>query len=98
MWNQLSPRVDDQIRTQEMLAVALLIGTFPDILSGSLVRVVIDDDGVRHALQRGTGGAPEVAPLVGILWLHAAETRTVWYAARVESKANIADGPTRYDL
>ena len=98
LWNQMLLRHDNQITVQEMLAVVLLMGTFRDVLRGALLLLFIDSDGVRHALQRGTGGPPEVALLVGKFWLEAAELHLGAYTARVESKANIADGPTREDV
>ena len=36
--------------------------------------------------------------LAGSTWLQLASWRTVLYTARVESKANVADGPTRDDF
>ena len=49
-------------------------------------------------MRNATGAATEVALAIGKLWLHLASLGTDLYAARVESKANIADGPTREDL
>ena len=98
MYEQLLPRRDEQIATMEMLAIALLGGSFDGLVRGELLLLFIDSDGVRHALLRGTGGPPEVTMLVGGFWLAMAQLSAATYAARVESKANIADAPTRDDI
>ena len=54
-----------------------------------------DNDGVLHAIANGGGGGPETHACVGQLWLEVAAANTSLFVARVESKANIADGPTR---
>ena len=47
----------------------------------------------------GRGQAPPVAPTTGInLWLECARDQIGLYAARVETHANIADGPSRGDF
>ena len=50
------------------------------------------------ALLKGGGKALEINLPIGRFWLAMAKHRIGFYAARVESKANIADGPTRHDL
>ena len=54
-----------------------------------------DNDGVLHAIANGGGGGPETHVCVGQLWLEVAAHDASLFVARVESKANIADGPTR---
>ena len=78
--------------------MALLLETFREELQGALVLAFIDNDGVRCAIQHGSGGAPEVNAMVGNLWLECARDRIGLYAARVETHANIADGPSRGDF
>ena len=96
--DQLLPRKDNQIRCQEMLAVALLMETFRAELKGALVLAFIDNDGVRCAVRHGGGGAPEVNAMVGNLWLERVRDQVGLDAARVETHANIADGPSRGDF
>ena len=51
-----------------------------------------------HAVLNGAGGPPEVHFSIVRLWLFAAEQGIDLHALRVESKANVSDGPTREDL
>ena len=81
-----------------MLAVVLALGTFELQLREALVLLFVDNDGVRESLMRGSSRAAEVNMLAGSTWLQLASWRTALYTARVESKANVADGPTRDDL
>ncbi len=55
----------------------------------------MDNDGVLFSLAKGGGGGPESHMLVGDLWLDLAEAQVDLQVARVESKANVADGPAR---
>ena len=96
--DQLLPRGDEQIGFQELLGVLLAAFTFGHLLRGSLWTAFIDNDGVMLALTAGGGGSDEVHYAIGRLWLYVAEINCDLHALRVESKANIADGPTRDDL
>ena len=97
MWNQLLPRTDDQIGVQEALAVLLLQATFASLLSGALVSVFVDNDGVSYAFINGNSDVPEVNSMVAVFWLRAAKDHASYVFHRVESASNIADGPTRPD-
>ena len=55
----------------------------------------VDNDGLLHALTKGRGGGPESCACIGRLWLELAYCQTDLHCGRVESEANIADGPTR---
>jgi len=92
---QLLPRGDNQIGFLEMLAVMLMVGTCGDLVAGSALVVFIDNDGVLGTLIKGGRKSPEQNLAAGRFWIWAARTNTAVYLARVESKANIADGPTR---
>ena len=81
-----------------MLAVLLLLATFEDELFGSALLAFIDNDGVLGSILRGSSRAPEVNIAVGHLWLEVAACCIAPYFGRVESKANLADGPTRADM
>jgi len=98
LWDQFIDRKDHQIGVQEALGVALLFGTFGDMLTGKLVLCFVDNDGVRHSLTKGTAKAPEVRHVAGELWLECARRQVALFLARVESKANIADDPSRGDV
>ena len=95
---QLTPREDSQIGFQELLGLVLVLGTFPDLVSGSLWVGFCDNDGVTHALSKGGGHNTECNLLIGKVCLHLASVDCDLHVGRVESKSNIADGPTREDL
>ena len=98
IWDQLLERGDHQIGVQEMLGVALTWGTFSSVLQGSRWTSFVDNQGVLGAILKGGSGAPEVNMAVGHLWLDLAAFAVDLRVARVESKANVADGPSREDL
>lgn len=96
----LLDRGDHQIGFQELLGIILVWGTFEHLLQGALWLAFVDNDGVLHALTKGGGGGPESFACIGKLWLELAYGQTDLHCGRVESAANIADGPTReqFDL
>ena len=100
VWVQFLPRDDAQICMQELLAVPLLLSTFRDELSSSLALLAIDNQGVLHSIINGRGGAEDLNLAVGRLWLDLACMQVALHVVRVESAANIADGPSRdnFDL
>ena len=98
VWAQLLERRDNQIGLQELLAIVLALGTFPNWLTGSLWSTYCDNDGVLGAVLRGGSAVADANLIVGKLWLEVARMQISLYLHRVESKANIADGPTRYDF
>ena len=55
----------------------------------------MDNDGVTAALIKGSSNCPEVNSMVAVFWLQVARLRADSVFHRVESAANIADGPTR---
>jgi len=98
VWNQLLPRRDHQIGVQETLAIVLGLYTFLEFLRGALVVCFCDNDGVKASMSRGASVCPESSAMVGVLWMLAARERIGLYIVRVESKANIADAPSRGEL
>ena len=81
-----------------MMAVPLLAASFQAQLCGSLAILAIDNQGVVGGLVRGASVAPDHNAAVAKIWLDfAAESVSPWII-RVETKCNIADGPTRGDL
>ena len=95
LWDSFVPRSDDQILMQELLAIPLAYSTFKDRLGGSRVTVFIDNDAVLSALLHGSAGVEDANLAIGQIWLDMARMGMGFNAARVESRANIADGPTR---
>eukprot|EP00435_Cladocopium_sp_Y103_P039301 s772_g10.t1 len=98
VWRALLPRQDSQIQFQELLGVLLTWGTFRSLLKGSLWVAFVDNDSILHTITKGSGGGAEVHLCVGHLWLELAAGQVDLHLARVESAANISDGPTREDL
>ena len=95
VWDQLVERSDCQIGFQELLGVILILGTFSSLLTGKLWVGFGDNDGVQYALAQGGGHNPESNMIIGKIWMQLATFDTDLHAARDESEANIADGPTR---
>ena len=95
IWDALLDREDKQIGVQEMMALALPWGTFGPVLGSALLLMLIDNDGVLAAILKGASRCPKVNMTFGQLWLEFACHRVGFAGYRAESKANIADGPTR---
>ena len=95
VWEQLLPRNDDQIGMQELLAIPLAFESFRDLMDDALWLLAVDNQGVLHALVSGRSAAADVNSAVGRIWLDMAKHRVALHVVRVESAANIADGPTR---
>ena len=93
IWDQLLDRGDEQIGYQEFLAVVLGYCSFG--LRQTLAIGFIDNDGVLASLVKGSARPPEVNTGIGHLWLDFAADGVSFIGARVESKANIADEPSR---
>ena len=98
LWKLLLDRGDHQIQFQEVLGLLLAWGTFCPLLKGAAWLAFVDNNTVLHALLTGGGGGPESHMCVGRLWLELAKSGVALHVGRVESSANIADGPTRNDL
>ena len=94
IWNQLVARGDNQIGYQEFAAVAMGFETL--ICDSDVVLSFIDNEGVLSAILNATSRAPEVNIGVGNFWLYLADRNIFNYSARVESKANISDEPSRF--
>ena len=55
----------------------------------------MDNEGVLRGLVKGSCTALDMNQAIGYVWLQVAELNLGLLGLRVESKANIADGPTR---
>ena len=93
IWSQLLERGDHQIGFQEFLAVILGIHTFE--LKSILLWSYIDNQSVLGAILRGSCKLHEINVAVGKFWMHCAAVSIGFAGCRVESRCNIADGPTR---
>ena len=91
------PHNDLYIGCTELLAVVMCFYTFRSMLVDSYWTCYIDNDGVLAALLKGSISmrALDLNQIVGKLWLEIARAGTCFHGARVESKANLADIPTR---
>ena len=91
----LLERGDRQIGDQELAGVVFLLQTFREKVLGQLVTCWQDNQGVLHSVVNGGGWAPGTNAIVGRIWLLVSQLEIDLRMGRVESRANIADGPTR---
>ena len=91
----IQPRLDHNIGTQECLAVILGLYTWLEDLEGAVVTIYTDNEGVRYSLLSVTSKLPEVALSVARFWHVVSDVQIGVLIRGVESKANVADGPTR---
>ena len=98
VWDQLLPRRDEQIMMQEFLAIPMLLATFSGILQSNLLMLAVDNQSVLGAMTSGSSGADDLNTGIGKTWLEVASQSISLHLVRVESKANVADGPSRDDL
>ena len=75
----------------------LCLWTFRHILQGQLVTMWNDNQGVLHAISSGSGVAPEINACVARLWILVAKLQIGFRIGRVESKSNVAEGPSMLD-
>ena len=80
---------------QELMAIPLALSSFASLLNGSLVTFFIDNNGALCSLIKGSAGAADLNRAIGMIWQGFAKQHVGFYGARVESAANLADGPTR---
>ena len=84
-----------QIVPLEALGAFLLLCTFSLDLADCAIRLFVDSDGAAGALIRGFSSADDVACVASAFWARAALSHMAVFIDRVDSKANLADGPTR---
>ena len=84
----------------EILACPIALNTWPTILHNRQVLLFIDNDAAAACLVRGYSPRHDSCALGGDFWLAASSSRLSVYIDRVESKSNLADGPSRlvFDL
>ena len=88
-------RIDDQIVALELLAVVVSVLTFCEELSGTSVRLWIDNSVGEFALSKGSAKAADHNKLVHIVWTLAAKFHFGLWVERVPSELNISDEPSR---
>jgi hypothetical protein len=72
--------------------------SYGEHIQNCCITVYVDNQGVLGATVTGSSRSPEQNILIARLWMEMAERSVALVIRRVESKANIADGPTRYFL
>ena len=95
MFETFIPRDDAYIGVLEMLAVWLLVQTFGHELAGAKLSLFVDNQGCLYSIIRASSRSPENNRMVAQLWLWLSRHHCDGRFFYVESKANIADGPTR---
>ena len=93
--DSLLERSDNQIQYQELAGVILSLHTLRRWIAGNLVTMWQDNQAVLHALLGGGSHGPEVNAVVGRFWIQVAVHDCAVRIGRVESRANLADGPSR---
>jgi len=79
----------------ETLACPLALYTWSSQVHRRRVLLFVDNDSAASCLVRGFSPKQDTCSLVGQFWLAASESEVEVYIDRVESKSNIADGPSR---
>ena len=90
-------RKDNQIMGLELLAIALGLSTFGELLLGRNVRVWSDNTGSEHATRRGASKQFDHNCIAHCIWLVAARLKIGMQIERVATDDNIADLPSRED-
>ena len=87
-----------QIGQLEVFAAPVALDTWKHILQGREAILLIDNSSAMHSLIKGYSPKLDTVKLVGDFWLRAAQLGLDVFVDRVESKSNIADGPSRLDI
>ena len=95
LWDQFLPRGDEQIGSQELMAIPLMAATFEDYIKDSLLSLAIDNSGVVGNMVKGSGSAADHNLAIARIWLNFAAAGVAPWFLKVETKCNVADGPTR---
>ena len=82
----------------ELLAAPFAISTWKFKCSNRSILLFVDNNGAAANLVKGYSAQVDSAAIVGHFWLLAASLKLSVYIDRVESKSNIADGPSREEF
>ncbi len=88
-------RADKQITSLEMLAIAVGLSSFADLLHGRKVLLYSDNKGAEGATRKGSAKSWDHCSLIHQIWTLALVNHTHLWVGRVPSKANISDLPSR---
>ena len=90
-------RGDNDIMAEELLAVVLAMTTFDEYIDGQFWTIFCDNQAVLNIFLNGAAAAAagDLNGVTGKLWMEIVVRRISVNMVRVESKANVADGPTR---
>ena len=87
-----------QMGQLEILAGLVALQTWENILSKTQCIHFVDNDSATACLVKGYSPKVDSCALVGDYWLQVATMALEVYIDRVESKSNVADGPSRMDF
>lgn len=79
----------------EILAGPLAVSTWEDTLLKRQIIHFVDNDSAAACLVKGYSAKTDSSGLVGTYWLAVSQCQAEPYIDRVESKSNLADGPSR---
>ena len=82
----------------EILAGPLAMQKWLPMLAEKQVIHFVDNDGAASSLVKGYSPKTDSCALCGSYWIMAASHKVESYIERVESKSNLADGPSRLDF
>jgi len=95
-WKKLNDRTR-VIHQAELLPAKLALELWADRLAGRRVIVFIDNAAAEGALVKGASTSEASASIVGQFWEMATKATMDIWIARVPSRSNPADGPSRED-
>lgn len=79
----------------EILAGPLAISTWHNLIHRRQLIHFVDNDSAASCLVKGYSQKTDSSALVGTYWLAVSDCQAEPYIDRVESKSNLADGPSR---
>ena len=82
----------------EMLAVAIALTVWGEVIANRLVTIYTDNEGVKFALIRGSTAAGYVQVLLDFILQMEVEISTALWISRVPTKSNVSDAPSRGDF
>ena len=88
-------RRDSQIMGLELLAIALGLSTFEELLAGRRICIWSDNVGSERGVHKGVAKAWDHAQIIHCIWTHAVHLRAHLHVERVPTEENIADLPSR---
>lgn len=83
----------------EMIAAVIAVLTLDELLpEPACIRHFVDNTAAKQCIIVGHSKKPDHNDIVGILWHCAAHRATGYWCEWVQTKANLADGPSRKDF